>query len=74
MDTDFKMLDVCMGRPRGWRRVWVDLVCRATGHLLWRTGCVRSNPTGSLDFNAVYCRRCFKGGYVDGDYARKQVQ
>jgi len=70
LDADFVVLNDCAGR--GWqtplRRRFLDLVCRLTGHLLWRTGAVRDDPQGSLQVRATYCRRCFKGGYVRGDY------
>ncbi len=71
LDTDFVALDVCCGRQgRSALRNWLlDRVCALTGHLLWRTGARRVNPEGSLDLHAVYCRRCFRGGYVRGDYA-----
>lgn len=71
MDSDFKVQYDCAGR--GWmsapRRWFVDLVCRLTGHLLHRVLTSTVNPDGhSLPHYATYCRRCFKGGYVEGDY------
>lgn len=61
MDNDFVMMDECIGRS--WmgrvRRAVADLVCRHTGHLLWRPGTVRDNP---------------EGGYVRGDYAVSGAQ
>lgn len=71
LDPDFVIMDDCIGRlsrPR-WAKRALDLVCRLIGHNLWRTGAVRDNPEGSLPVKATYCRRCFKGGYVRGDYA-----
>lgn len=69
-DTDFVPCEPCTGRA--WmtplERWWSDLCCRWTGHMIWRTGGQRENPTGSLPLNAVYCRRCLKGGYVMSDY------
>jgi hypothetical protein len=71
MDRDFKFQFDCAGR--GWmsapRRWFADAVCRLTGHLLHRvlTSTVRPKDH-SLDHYATYCRRCFRGGYVEGDY------
>lgn len=73
LDSDFVVMnDECIGRL--WmpvmQRIALDLVCRLTGHLLWRIhGAVREVPGHSLSLRASYCRRCFKGGYVTGDYA-----
>lgn len=71
MDSDFIVLNFCVGRPASWRKHLADFLCKYTGHLLWRTGSIVKVPNGSLPLNAVYCRRCFKGGYVNGDYFRK---
>jgi hypothetical protein len=74
MDSDFIVIHNCIGRnvmsrPRRW---FVDLVCKHTGHLLWRClGSVYTPPGGSLDVYGTYCRRCFRGGYVQSDYVRK---
>jgi hypothetical protein len=75
LDGDFIVLDDCIGR--NWMpRVQVallDLVCRLIGHNIWRTGAVRQIDGGSLPLKASYCRRCFKGGYVRGDYAHTRT-
>lgn len=72
MDSDFIVTDPCVGRlSRGLlANAWFDLLCRVLGHNLWRTGAYRPGHLcgGSLDVRASYCRRCFKGGYVQGDY------
>lgn len=72
LDTDFVWVNDCVGRTNRepWVRGWFDMLCRLLGHNLWRTGSVRTNPDGSLPVKASYCRRCFKGGYVQGDYFR----
>jgi hypothetical protein len=68
LDTDFVHVGECIGRARGIQRVMLDLICRFTGHLLWRSGSVYRPPEDSLDVNTSHCRRCFKWGYVRGDY------
>lgn len=69
MNTDFVVMFDCVGRPRGLRRVLLDLVCGLTGHLLWRSmHSTVPNPTGSLPYYGVHCKRCFRGGFVQGDY------
>lgn len=50
------------------KRALMDFLCRHTGHVLWRTGSARQNPSGSLELNASICLRCYKGGFVQGDY------
>jgi hypothetical protein len=74
MDNDFIVTHDCMGRlwMSGWRKRFADAACKYTGHLLWRVlGSVYHKPDGhTLDLQASYCRRCFKGGYVQGDYIR----
>lgn len=74
MDSDFVVLHNCMGRQSGLRGRLLDLVCRLTGHLLWRPGSIVPSPEGSLDMFGSYCRRCYKGGYVRGDYAPKRTR
>lgn len=73
LDTDFvAMPPYCIGRQwMPWaQRAALDLVCRLIGHNLWRiTRSERHIPGMSLPLRATYCRRCFKGGYVQGDYA-----
>lgn len=58
----------CVGRPRGWRRVIADFLCRHTGHLLWRSlHTTVPDPHDSLPFYGAHCKRCWRYGYVDGD-------
>jgi hypothetical protein len=69
MNADFVILGECISRPRGWRRIVLDVVCRLTGHLLWRSmNSTCLNPTGSLPYYGTHCKRCWKWGYVEGDY------
>lgn len=70
INGDFVECEDCIGRLNMNRlhRWFLDLICRYTGHLLWRTDYRRTPKDGSLDVHATYCRRCFKGGYVGGDY------
>lgn len=73
LDTDFVVMNDCVGRSTltDAQRDAYDALCRQTGHLLWRVlGSIREAADGSLPVYATYCRRCFKGGYVQGDYAR----
>jgi hypothetical protein len=70
MDTDFKVVGECIGRPRGWRRIVLDAICRWTGHLLWRSGSVYRPENASMDVNTAHCRRCFRWGCVEGDWRR----
>jgi hypothetical protein len=56
------------------QRALLDLACRCLGHNLWRTGCIRDVPHASLPVHASYCRRCFMGGYVMGDYVRRDAR
>lgn len=72
MHTDFEIFGACIGRvwmPL-WKRVLLDLVCRLTGHLLWRVqnnaGFKRDGDT--LTHYTSHCRRCWQWGYVQGDY------
>ena len=70
MDSDFKVMHECAGRR--WMhpmvRTFRDLVCTLIGHNLWRVmGSVTRPDDATLDCHASYCRRCFKGGYVQGD-------
>lgn len=74
LDTDFVVMHPCTGRQRGLRGCLLDVVCKLTGHNLWRSGSIVASPEGSLDCFASYCRRCFKGGYVKGDYAPKRTR
>jgi hypothetical protein len=74
LDADFVADHDCVGRQ--WmpsiQRMFLDLVCSLIGHSLWRvTNSVRVISGGSLTHQASYCRRCFKGGYVQGDYAKQ---
>jgi hypothetical protein len=72
LDSDFVPIENCVARtwmPRI-QRWFVDLACRLLGHNLWRPGSVRPINGMSLPLKASYCRRCFKGGYVQGDYHR----
>ena len=72
MDSDFVVVHDCVGRPTGWRRILADAVCRWTGHLLWRVLRSEARVEGeSLPHFATYCRRCYRGGYVRGDYYRR---
>jgi hypothetical protein len=69
LDTDFKIVGDCLARPGGWRRVLIDLVCRWIGHQLWRNMHSEHRPAnGSLPLHGSHCRRCFRFGYVEGDY------
>ncbi len=69
LDSDFIVVGDCIGRPRGWKRVVIDLVCRLTGHLLWRNlHTIHQQADGSLPLYGSRCRRCFKFGYIEGDY------
>ncbi len=72
LDSDFVDDIPCIGRS--WmnpvQRWLLDLACRLLGHSLWQTtGSIRTLPGESLPLRASYCRRCFKGGYVKGDWA-----
>jgi hypothetical protein len=71
LDNDFVADIPCVGRS--WmnpvQRWLLDLVCRLVGHNIWRVmGSIRTLPGESLPLRASYCRRCFKGGYVKGDW------
>jgi len=70
LDTDFVVLDVCIGRSclPTVQRWLLDAMCYTTGHLLRTLKLYRDNPDGSLPVYATYCRRCFKSGYIRGDY------
>ncbi len=68
MDTDFVVIGDCIARPTRWRRMVLDAVCRWTGHLLWHSGSQITDPDGSLPLKSAHCRRCFRYGYVRGDY------
>jgi hypothetical protein len=72
LDTDFKKIGDCIARPQGWRRVLTDLVCRAIGHTLWRTGSFLRQPGDSLDVYTCHCRRCFVWGYVENDHRKME--
>jgi hypothetical protein len=70
LDADFVADHPCIARswmsaPQRW---FADIMCRVLGHNLWRTGTIRVD-VHSLPLKTSYCRRCFKGGYVQGDYA-----
>jgi hypothetical protein len=67
---DFQVFGECTGRPSGWRRLLADAVCRWTGHLLWRSlhNSGYRAPGDSLVHYTAHCRRCWKWGYVPGDY------
>lgn len=65
----FVIQGACIARPRGWRRVLADFLCKYTGHLLWRSlGSTVTNPNGSLPLYGTHCIRCWQWGYVEGDY------
>lgn len=72
MNDDFVRFGACSGRlaMRRWKRVLLDLVCRTTGHLLWRVhGNAGFKADGdSLTHYTSHCRRCWQWGYVQGDY------
>jgi hypothetical protein len=61
-----------MGRATRWLR---DLVCKATGHRLWRVMQSAYRPANSsLDVYASICTCCWQGGYVDGDYRPQKLE
>lgn len=70
MNSDFVIFGDCAGRPRGWRRVVLDAICRMTGHLLWRSmhNAGFKHEGDSLTHYTSHCRRCWQWGYVQGDY------
>lgn len=71
LDSDFVADLPCLGHgamPFA-QRVLLSLVCRVIGHNLWRVmNTARKPDNHSLDHYGVYCRRCYRGGYVQGDY------
>jgi hypothetical protein len=74
LDTDFKIVGNCIGRPGGLRRVILDAICRLTGHLLWRNQHTEYlPPNASLSVSTSHCRRCFRWGYVEADYRPRPV-
>lgn len=72
MNSDFKFVGDCAGRPSGIKRVVMDAICRLTGHLLWRNHTNAGYlPAGhSLDHYTCHCRRCWIWGYVESDFKR----
>lgn len=72
LDGDFRPQHPCAARRwmPAWQRFLLDLVCRLIGHNIWRTNGLVDNPSGSLPLSASYCRRCYKGGFILGDYWR----
>ena len=70
MNSDFVIFGDCADRPRGWRRLVLDFLCRTTGHLLWRvhTNAGFKKDGDSLTHYTSHCRRCWQWGYVQGDY------
>lgn len=71
IDSDLVLDHDCVGRPRGLTRLFRDAVCWLIGHNPWRVmNSTRLPPGGSLPLFASYCRRCYRGGYVQGDYYR----
>lgn len=69
VNKEFVETGNCIGRPTGWRRVFLDLLCRTTGHLLWRNmNTARTLENHSLEVYGTHCFRCYKFGYVQGDY------
>jgi hypothetical protein len=70
LDTDFKVVGECVGRLSGGYGRVLDAICTLTGHLLHRnlTNAGFLPPGGSLPVHTSMCRRCFKWGYVEGDY------
>jgi hypothetical protein len=73
-DNDFVVRPPeCIGRAwmPAWQRWLSDLLCRWTGHLLWRPGTSVVIMEHSLPHRVTLCRRCFKAGYVRGDYVQQ---
>lgn len=71
LDEDFVHNHDCVGRLgfNVFQKYFSDLVCLLIGHNLWRAGTVwPPDNDHSLPVKATFCRRCYKGGYVRGDY------
>lgn len=69
LDRDFIILGDCFCRPKGLQRVVLDAICRWTGHLLWRSASSVQFPADrSIPVAGSHCRRCYRYGYVQGDY------
>jgi hypothetical protein len=69
LNHEFIITHDCIGRPRGLARVASDLLCKMIGHSIYRV--MRSTAiveNQSLPLYASYCLRCYRGGYVSGDY------
>jgi hypothetical protein len=74
LNTEFVIVGECVGRPGGWRRWWLDSVCAVTGHLVWRVmNTEYLPPDHSLPHYGVHCLRCYRYGYMQGDY-RNHIQ
>lgn len=69
INKEFVVTGNCIGRPTGWQRILIDALCRFAGHLLWRNMNTAYTPEhGSSDVYGTHCFRCYKFGYVMGDY------
>jgi hypothetical protein len=76
MDSDFVAVHECVGRTsmHSFTRIWRDFLCRRLGHNLWRVMNAAIMPKDlSLECYSTYCRRCYRGGYVMGDYRPERV-
>jgi hypothetical protein len=69
LDTDFTVVGTCIGRLEGSYGRVLDAICTLTGHLLWRShNAGFLPPGGSKPVHTSHCRRCWRWGYVEGDY------
>lgn len=67
MTNDFVIVGDTISRPRGLERILLDLVCRLTGHLLWRSRNSQYATADGEKFHTSHCRRCWRWGYVADD-------
>lgn len=70
-NLEFVHVGDCVARPcpGTFKRWFVDALCRWTGHVLWRNLNSTYRPHGySLDHYSTRCLRCYRWGYVHGDY------
>jgi hypothetical protein len=65
--NDFVVVGETISRPTGLERRLLDLVCRLTGHLVWRSKHSRYQAPSGEQFHSSHCRRCWRWGYVLDD-------
>jgi hypothetical protein len=68
MVDDFVIVGDTISRPKRGRRWLVDLVCRFTGHLLWRSENSQYRAASGGLYRTSHCRRCWRWGYLSDDH------